>query len=123
MEEVSDRLGHDQIERVYCFGDNPLSDIYGANLFTRTLAKAREDGNTSVTSVASLKECISVLVGTGCWKEADGEPESVEVDYGHRDLPFDAKLCKANVITKDVLSGMQEVFKRENLPLPTSSTK
>ena len=121
MEEVADRLGQEEIERVYCFGDNPLSDIYGANLFTRTLAKAREDGNTSVTSVASLKECISVLVGTGCWNPNDGEPESVEVDYGHRDLPFDAKLCKANVITKDVLSGMRKVFERENLTIPEAS--
>ena len=115
MEEVADKLGQEQINRVYCFGDNPLSDIYGANLFTKTLAKAREDGNTSVTNVASLQECISILVGTGVWNPNDPEPDSVEVDYGHRDLPFNPNLCKASVITDDVLSGIKYVFKNENI--------
>jgi len=115
MEEVADKLGQEQINRVYCFGDNPLSDIYGANLFTKTLAKARQEGNTSVTNVASLEECISVLVGTGVWNPNDPEPDSVEVDYGHRDLPFDATLCKSNVIVADVLEGMKHVFKTEGV--------
>ena len=113
MEEVADKLGQEQINRVYCFGDNPLSDIYGANLFTKTLAAAREDGNSSVTNVASLQECISILVGTGVWNSTDPEPESVEVDYGHRDLPFKPKLCKANVIKTDVLDGMKYVLENE----------
>ena len=113
MEEVSNKLDQEQINRVYCFGDNPLSDIYGANLFTKTLAEAREVGNSSVTNVASLQECISVLVGTGVWNPTDPEPESVEVDYGHRDLPFKPALCKANVIKADVLEAMKYVLENE----------
>ena len=122
MEEIANKLNQEEINRVYCFGDNPLSDIYGANLFTKTLEKARQNGDCSVTSVASLQECIAVLVGTGVWNPSDPEPESVEVDYGHRDLPFNAKLCKSNIITEDVLTGMQYVFEREGYS-PAKSSK
>ena len=36
MQDASEEC---QIKTVYCFGDNPLSDIYGANLFTEQLQK------------------------------------------------------------------------------------
>ena len=37
MEEYANKMDQEEIKTVYCFGDNPLSDIYGANLFTQTL--------------------------------------------------------------------------------------
>ena len=40
MEEFANKIpDQEEIKTVYCFGDNPLSDIYGANLFTETLKK------------------------------------------------------------------------------------
>ena len=39
MEEFAQKMDQEEINTVYCFGDNPLSDIYGANLFTETLEK------------------------------------------------------------------------------------
>ena len=94
MEEFAEKLDQDEINTVYCFGDNPLSDVYGANLFTKTLNKARKEGKVNVCHVASLEKCISVLVGTGVWNPSEPEPEEIEVDYGHRDLPFNPQLCK-----------------------------
>ena len=29
MEEFANKMDQEQIKTVYCFGDNPLSDIYG----------------------------------------------------------------------------------------------
>jgi len=113
--KMQDKSEEVQIKTVYCFGDNPLSDIYGANLFTEQLQKARASGNQNLTSVASLEKCVSVLVGTGVYDPNEPEPESVDVDHGHRDLPFKAHLCKANVITDNVLTAMQKVFELENI--------
>ena len=68
-----------------------------------------------MTSVASLEKCVSVLVGTGVYDPNEPEPESVDVDHGHRDLPFKAHLCKANIITDNVLTAMQKVFEIEGV--------
>ena len=38
---MQDKSEECQIKTVYCFGDNPLSDIYGANLFTEQLQKVK----------------------------------------------------------------------------------
>jgi len=115
MEEYANKMDQEEIKTVYCFGDNPLSDIYGANLFTQTLEQAKEKGITTVTNVSSLEQCVSVLVGTGVYDPSEPEPESVEVDHGHRDLPFKAQLCKANIISDNVLTAMQKVFEIENI--------
>lgn len=42
MEEFAQKMDQEEINTVYCFGDNPLSDIYGANLFTETLEKVNQ---------------------------------------------------------------------------------
>ena len=39
--KMQDKSEEVQIKTVYCFGDNPLSDIYGANLFTEQLQKVK----------------------------------------------------------------------------------
>ena len=43
MEEFAQKMDQEEINTVYCFGDNPLSDIYGANLFTETLEKVNRN--------------------------------------------------------------------------------
>lgn len=138
--KMQDKSEEVQIKTVYCFGDNPLSDIYGANLFTEQLQKvkiilqatfgwtnptikAKAAGNQNLTSVASLEKCVSVLVGTGVYDPDEPEPESVEVDHGHRDLPFKAQLCKANVITDNVLTAMHKVFEMEGLDANAQTKK
>ena len=40
--KMQDKSEECQIKTVYCFGDNPLSDIYGANLFTEQLQKVNK---------------------------------------------------------------------------------
>jgi len=115
MEEFAEKLDQDEINTVYCFGDNPLSDVYGANLFTKTLKQARKEGKVNVCHVASLEKCISVLVGTGVWNPSEPEPEEIEVDYGHRDLPFNPQLCKANMIATDVHQALKDVFEIEGV--------
>ncbi|CEJ90809.1 hypothetical protein VHEMI06565 [[Torrubiella] hemipterigena] len=51
--------GKQPLKRVYMIGDNPESDIRGANEF----------------SPADGTEWISILVRTGVWQPTDGEPE------------------------------------------------
>jgi len=79
------------------------------------IIKAKAQGINTVTNVSSLEKCVSVLVGTGVYDPSEPEPESVEVDHGHRDLPFKAQLCKANIISDNVLTAMQRVFEIENI--------
>ena len=68
------------------------------------------EGNRDTITVSSLEKCVSVLVGTGVYDPSEPEPETVDVDHGHRDLPFKAQLCKANIISDDVLTAMKTVF-------------
>ena len=83
--------------------------------------QANIDGNRDTITVSSLEKCVSVLVGTGVYDPSEPEPESVEVDHGHRDLPFKAELCKANIITDDVLTAMKTVFEMEKVSLEKGS--
>ncbi|KFO94088.1 Cat eye syndrome critical region protein 5, partial [Buceros rhinoceros silvestris] len=95
------------IRRLYAVGDNPMSDIYGANLYNNYL-------NNSVES------CESILVCTGVYRHnadilSKTEESSTEtVFHGHRDFCFDPSLVEASYIVQDVNDAVQLAFKKEN---------
>ncbi|NWI96772.1 HDHD5 hydrolase, partial [Pitta sordida] len=127
------------IRHLYAVGDNPMSDIYGANLYnnylsaqenqvqagvkrspqatspqTKDYLELRKDCNNSVES------CESILVCTGVYRHNDSVPSKTEkystetVFHGHRDFCFDPSLVKASYIVQDVEEAVQLAFKKEN---------
>lgn len=120
--------------------DNPMSDIYGANLYNNYLKSAhqnqvqagvkrspqaaspqtedhlelRRDCNNSVES------CESILVCTGVYRHNTDVPSKTEecmmetVFHGHRDFCFDPSLVEASYIVQDVNDAVQLAFKKEN---------
>ncbi|NXQ77416.1 HDHD5 hydrolase, partial [Quiscalus mexicanus] len=124
------------IRRLYAVGDNPMSDVYGANLYNNYLKSAqqnqvqaglrrspqaasaqaefslelRNDCNNSVES------CESILVCTGVYRPDGAAPKETEetVFHGHRDFCFDPSLLQASHIVQDVDEAVQLAFKKEN---------
>uniref|UniRef100_A0A8D0EWR5 Haloacid dehalogenase-like hydrolase domain-containing 5 n=1 Tax=Strix occidentalis caurina TaxID=311401 RepID=A0A8D0EWR5_STROC len=106
------------IRRLYAVGDNPMSDIYGANLYNTYLKSddlhLRKDCNNSVES------CESILVCTGVYRHNADVPSKTEectaetVFHGHRDFCFDPSLVEASYIVQDVNDAVQLAFKKED---------
>uniref|UniRef100_A0A7E4W1K4 Cat eye syndrome critical region protein 5 n=1 Tax=Panagrellus redivivus TaxID=6233 RepID=A0A7E4W1K4_PANRE len=74
-------LGLDPIETLYVIGDNPQSDVVGANLFSRYLREGNsgrfddsdiknfEEITCDVEAIKQVRECIPVLVKSGLYHE------------------------------------------------------
>uniref|UniRef100_A0A8C6ZUD2 Haloacid dehalogenase like hydrolase domain containing 5 n=1 Tax=Nothoprocta perdicaria TaxID=30464 RepID=A0A8C6ZUD2_NOTPE len=110
------------IRRLYAIGDNPMSDIYGANLYNSYLKSAQQNQveaavkRSPVAASAqtedqpeqredcniSMESCESILVCTGVYRhnaEAPGNPED---------------LVEASYVVQDVHDAVQLAFKKEN---------
>uniref|UniRef100_F6RQ16 Haloacid dehalogenase-like hydrolase domain-containing 5 n=1 Tax=Ciona intestinalis TaxID=7719 RepID=F6RQ16_CIOIN len=101
IEEIATGLNMPELDTVYAIGDNPLTDIYGANMFNLFLDKKRREIEknesalrnaatgvgkyTAITQHAKVGiqtqitqscpfRCTSVLVCTGVYKPELGDP-------------------------------------------------
>ncbi|NXP29399.1 HDHD5 hydrolase, partial [Scytalopus superciliaris] len=128
------------IRRLYAVGDNPMSDVYGANLYNNYLRSAQQNqvragvqrspqaGNPHTEDYLKMKKdcsssvesCESILVCTGVYHHNDSVPSKAEqcttetVFHGHRDFCFDPSLLEASYIVQDVNEAVQLAFKKEN---------
>ncbi|RLW01736.1 hypothetical protein DV515_00007703 [Chloebia gouldiae] len=124
------------IRRLYAVGDNPMSDVYGANLYNNYLKSAQQSqvqaglkrSPQAVSPQAevslelrndcnnSVESCESILVCTGVYRHNGDVPkETVEtVFHGHRDFSFDPSLVEASYVVQDVDDAVQLAFKKEN---------
>ncbi|XP_056195648.1 haloacid dehalogenase-like hydrolase domain-containing 5 isoform X2 [Falco biarmicus] len=127
------------IRRLYAVGDNPMSDIYGANLYNNYLKSAHqnqvqagvkrspqaaspqtEDLELRKERNNSVESCESILVCTGVYRHNADVPSKTEecmtetVFHGHRDFCFDPSLVEASYIVQDVNDAVQLAFKKEN---------
>ncbi|KAJ1166098.1 hypothetical protein NDU88_006508 [Pleurodeles waltl] len=129
------------IQRLYAIGDNPMADIYGANLYNQHLKTIHQEGlqakgghadveamNHAHPSFGCLENfsgnhaqsCTSILVCTGVYRNHGDVPsdpnESVTetVFHGHRDFHFDPSLVEASSIVQDVSEAVDLVFQKEN---------
>ncbi|XP_071623686.1 haloacid dehalogenase-like hydrolase domain-containing 5 [Heliangelus exortis] len=128
------------IRRLYAVGDNPMSDIYGANLYNSYLKSAHQNqvqaGGKRNPQAASpqmedhlelrkdcsntVESCESILVCTGVYRHnadvpSNGKECTMEsVFHGHRDFCFDPSLLEASYIVQDVNEAVQLAFKKEN---------
>ncbi|KAM4747402.1 haloacid dehalogenase-like hydrolase domain-containing 5 [Rhinophrynus dorsalis] len=102
------------IRTLYAVGDNPMADIYGANLYNRYLKSQRR------SSVDGLPQsCRSILVCTGVYNnqgEMPADPQdsmTQTVFHGHRDFRLDPNLVEASHIVQDVGEAVDLVFREE----------
>lgn len=112
--------------------DNPMSDIYGANLYNNYLKSAQRNqaqagvkrspqaaGPQNEDHLA-VESCKSILVCTGVYRhsaEAPSKPEKHNTEtvfHGHRDFSFDPSLVEASYVVQDVNEAVQLAFQKEN---------
>ncbi|NXI25180.1 HDHD5 hydrolase, partial [Sterrhoptilus dennistouni] len=126
------------VQRLYAVGDNPMSDVYGANLYNNYLKSARHNqaqaglkGSPQAASAQaevslelgndchnSVESCESILVCTGVYRHNGDVPKRTETEervfHGHRDFSFNPSLLQASYIVQDVDEAVQLAFKKEN---------
>ncbi|XP_028601422.2 haloacid dehalogenase-like hydrolase domain-containing 5 [Podarcis muralis] len=126
------------LRQLYAIGDNPMADIYGANLYNRYLQAQAEVSVTAMAaeseehvemqkdhsvSITSAESCQSILVCTGVYNPqgdvpADHNENMLEtVFHGHRDFHFDPTLVEASHVVHDVNDAVELVFQKENWKL------
>ncbi|XP_053111442.1 haloacid dehalogenase-like hydrolase domain-containing 5 isoform X2 [Hemicordylus capensis] len=125
------------LRQLYAIGDNPMADIYGANLYNRYLQaqtevnitamaadpqseeplEVQKDGNVPISSAES---CLSILVCTGVYNHQEDMPVDQNetlmetVFHGHRDFHFDPSLVEASHVVCDVNDAVELVLQKEN---------
>ncbi|XP_013375691.1 PREDICTED: cat eye syndrome critical region protein 5 isoform X2 [Chinchilla lanigera] len=111
------------IRRLYAVGDNPMSDVYGANLFHQYLQMAERGvqaerqgaGGPQKQWPSATRSCVSILVCTGVHRP--GEPGSREQPFhGHRDFGFSPALLQASHVVSDVHAAVRLAFREEGWP-------
>uniref|UniRef100_A0A8C3V3J8 Haloacid dehalogenase-like hydrolase domain-containing 5 n=1 Tax=Catharus ustulatus TaxID=91951 RepID=A0A8C3V3J8_CATUS len=101
------------IRHLYAVGDNPMSDIYGANLYNNYLKAAQQN---QVQAGLKRSPQASILVCTGVYRHNSDVPKKTAqtVFHGHRDFCFDPSLVEASYVVQDVDHAVQLAFKKEN---------
>nr|XP_044611661.1 haloacid dehalogenase-like hydrolase domain-containing 5 isoform X2 [Equus asinus] len=110
--------------------DNPMSDVYGANLFHQYLQMVKHDGAQELGAGGLWKQrpsatqsCTSILVCTGVYSPkvpVSTEPAQGGEEppfHGHRDFRFSQELMEASHIVHDVDEAVQLVFHKEGWAL------
>ncbi|XP_077025700.1 haloacid dehalogenase-like hydrolase domain-containing 5 [Tamandua tetradactyla] len=118
------------IRKLYAVGDNPMSDVYGANLFHEYLQQAQRDGREESGTGGSrqrrplaTQSCASILVCTGVYSPRDPDPTEPAqgpdepLFHGHRDFSFSPGLMEASHVVNDVNEAVQLVFREEGWAL------
>lgn len=109
------------VDTIYAIGDNINTDVFGANLYDKYLARYTKGKGTKTRTLESLlgknitgpsaKACISILVETGVHKrDSDFIIEHCPRDF----LPVEEGLCKPAFIVNDVGCAIDLAFKEEN---------
>ncbi|XP_064632832.1 haloacid dehalogenase-like hydrolase domain-containing 5 [Lineus longissimus] len=122
------------IRTVYCIGDNPETDIYGANLYNRYLRsqltrrrkKSQQGGGVRETSIRSVADILdwendygtvesfeSILVFTGVYSSNNDYNPNDGVNFNHRDFLLYPELKKPTHEANNVLEAVKLVYERE----------
>ncbi|XP_069862198.1 haloacid dehalogenase-like hydrolase domain-containing 5 isoform X2 [Dipodomys merriami] len=113
------------IQKLYAVGDNPMSDIYGANLFHRHLQMVKR-GRTPEPGAGGLwrqrpsaaQSVTSILVCTGVYSPRDLGPAELGAGveplyHGHRDFGFSPGLMEAAHVVSDISEAVRLVLRQE----------
>jgi len=135
------------IHTLYAIGDNPMADIYGANLYNRVLQRSKQndslvdesrqvvteacldesiassEAKSSTLPRSSVERCHSVLVCTGVYAAENQESDYTKppVFHGPRDMEFDTDLCEPDMIAQDANVAVEAIMERENVVQPSKS--
>ncbi|CAG2053428.1 unnamed protein product [Timema podura] len=115
---------HDKLKRLYAVGDNICTDVFGANLYNRYLAKhlssKSKQHHQRIQNLVLAEEphdsdgvdsCLSILVKTGVYSQ--NHPMN-SLNHSPRDfLPVEEKLCLPNFIVDNVSKAIDLVFEIE----------
>ncbi|XP_029951931.1 haloacid dehalogenase-like hydrolase domain-containing 5 [Salarias fasciatus] len=137
IRQQAERLGWTTpVKRLYAIGDNPMADVYGANLYNHYLQASHREQPDSSTGVerpadsagdaskitrakGNLPErCSSILVCTGVYSRDQQETVTEQrIFHGHRDFRFDPSLLQPSFVVQDVKEAVDLVFQEEGWPL------
>uniref|UniRef100_A0A8B9GD70 Haloacid dehalogenase-like hydrolase domain-containing 5 n=1 Tax=Amazona collaria TaxID=241587 RepID=A0A8B9GD70_9PSIT len=120
--QAAERQWQHPIHTLYAVGDNLMTDVYGANLYNRSLEENSRQGSKSWVQLASAAaaHCRSVLVCTGVYNPHTEVPLDTRasiaetVFHGHRDFRFEPALVEPDHIVPDVDAAVDLVFQLEN---------
>lgn len=107
---VDDRL---PLKTLYGIGDNPETDICGANAYNALLAsgKGLDGGEATI--------CKSVLVRSGVYAAEEGreevEEEEVKPMHQHESFMDIANLCRAEIEVDDFYAAVKTILDREGV--------
>ncbi|XP_068190018.1 haloacid dehalogenase-like hydrolase domain-containing 5 [Antennarius striatus] len=126
------------ITSLYAIGDNLMTDVYGANLYSRQLEEgvARKNSKAvakmaaatgapaalpqeeegvweSELALPSVTSCKSVLVCTGVYDPKSRRRVTETVFHGHRDFRFEAALVDPHHLVQDVGEAVDLIFEQE----------
>lgn len=116
LTQAKERGWNNPIRTLYAIGDNPMADIYGANLYNLHL-----QSHQGKLEDRQPQSCQSILVCTGIYgnqKDVPPDPEETvtqTVFHGHRDFRLDPSLVEASYVVHDVGQAVDLVLKREGL--------
>ncbi|XP_020752209.2 haloacid dehalogenase-like hydrolase domain-containing 5 isoform X1 [Odocoileus virginianus] len=102
------------IRSLYAVGDNPMSDVYGANLFHQHLQTQQE---------GAARSCASILVCTGVYGPQAPSPTAPAPGsegspfHGHRDFGFRPELLQAAHVVSDLHEAVRLVLHKEGWAL------
>ncbi|XP_057703042.1 haloacid dehalogenase-like hydrolase domain-containing 5 [Corythoichthys intestinalis] len=95
-----------RVGTIYAVGDNPMTDVYGANLFDRYLAQQHEQPPTQTagdSETSAGARCRSVLVCTGVYEASSASTGESAFLHGHRDIcGEEAGLARPDYVLDDV---------------------
>ncbi|XP_077386233.1 haloacid dehalogenase-like hydrolase domain-containing 5 isoform X2 [Festucalex cinctus] len=115
-----------QVRTIYAVGDNPMTDVYGANLYNRYLAQQHRGdapagtpgqetaSQTADETTSAAASCRSVLVCTGVYKPAPARARDDHVVFlhSHRDMSAEAGLLEPAFVLDDVEAAVDLVLQR-----------
>ncbi|XP_056373879.1 haloacid dehalogenase-like hydrolase domain-containing 5 [Hyla sarda] len=114
LSQARERGWRSPIQTLYAIGDNPMVDIYGANLYNRHLHRQKEEAPET-----RPHSCQSVLVCTGVYSDPGGVPSNTQerkthtVFHGHRDFMFDPNMVVASHVVQDVGEALELILNKE----------
>lgn len=110
-----------KIQTIYAVGDNPNTDIYGANLYNNYLKAIRGSSIKSdllhPESSDNPKRMKSILVRTGVYGTDTTEVWAQDANHLHRDTVYRPELSVPTHEVEDVLEAVNVILTKEQLLL------
>lgn len=108
-----------KVHTIYAIGDNPNTDIYGANVYNNYLKAIRGSKIKSdllhPESTVHPERMKSILVRTGVYGAESTEVWASEANHLHRDTVYRPELSVPTHEVEDVLDAVNVILKEEGL--------